>query len=133
MSNQHPVVDKVVDIFGNWLRHRREVRELHQLDSGEFAKIARELDMAPADLDTLVHRGPHAADELPQLLTSLGLDKDLISRTQPVALRDMERVCSSCQQKRKCDRDLKAGRSAQHYDEYCLNASAIIDLNLQAD
>jgi hypothetical protein len=106
MSKRLPIVDKVVDIFGNWLQQRREIRELHELDSGEFAKIARELSVAPTDLDTFVHRGPHAADELPKLLTALGIDKDVLSQTQPLVLRDMARVCASCQQKHRWDRNL---------------------------
>jgi len=128
MSKRYPTVDKVVDAFGNWLRRRRDIREMRELDSSEFAKIARELNVPTTDLDTFVHQGPHASDELLQLLALLGVDKEVLAKTQPVALRDMTRVCGSCQQKRKCDRDLSTGASAQHYEEYCLNAPAIEEL-----
>jgi hypothetical protein len=133
MSKRYPVIGKVVDVFGNWLKHRREVRELHGLDNGEFAKIARELNMTSADLDSFVHQGPHASDELPKLLTRLGLDSLTLSQTQPVVLRDMVRVCASCQQKRQCDRDLAAGTSERNYEEYCPNASTIDGLTITAD
>jgi methyl-accepting chemotaxis protein len=133
MSKRYPVIGKVVDVFGNWLKHRREVRELHGLDNGEFAKIARELNMTSADLDSFVHQGPHASDELPKLLTRLGLDSLTLSQTQPVVLRDMVRVCASCQQKRQCDRDLAAGTSEQKYEDYCPNASAIDELKTTVD
>jgi hypothetical protein len=132
MSKQYPIVDKIVDAFSNWLRRRRDIREIRELDSSEFAKIARELNVPPTDLDTLVHQGPHASDELLHLLTLLGLDKELLSRTQPLALRDMTRVCASCQQKRRCNRDLSTGASAQHYEEYCLNTPAIEELKTKA-
>jgi hypothetical protein len=56
----------------------------------------------------------------------------LLSRTQPLALRDMTRVCASCQQKRRCNRDLSTGASAQHYEEYCLNTPAIEELKTKA-
>jgi uncharacterized protein DUF6455 len=128
MSKQYSIVDKIVDAFSNWLKRRRDIREIRELDSSEFATIARELNVPPTDLDTLVHQGPHASDELLHLLTLLGLDKELLSRTQPLALRDMTRVCASCQQKRRCNRDLSTGASAQHYEEYCLNTSAIEEL-----
>ncbi len=128
MSTRHSVVDKVVDIFGNWLQRRREIRELRELDNGDFAKIAGELNVTTADLDSFVHQGPHAADELPKLLTNLGLDSELLPRTQPLLLRDMARVRASCQQKRRCNADLAAGTSEQHYEEYCLNASTIDEL-----
>jgi hypothetical protein len=132
MSKRFPVVDKVIDAFGNWRSRRRDIREIRELHGGEAAKIARELNIQPSDLDMLVQQGPHAADELLDLLTLLGINKDLLARTEPLLLRDMARVCTSCQQKHRCNRDLAAGTSAQHYAEYCLSASTIDDLKTKA-
>ena len=67
----------------------------------------------------------HAADELPQMLQALGIDLEGLARTEPLVLRDMERVCSLCNHKRQCDRDLAAGTAAAHYEEYCGNADTI--------
>jgi hypothetical protein len=125
MTNRYPIVDKVVDACGNWLKHRRDIREMRELDGGEFARIAQDLSLSTADLDACVHQGTQAADELSNLLTLLGVDKELLSQTQPLVLRDMTRVCGSCQQKRQCDRDLSAGASAEHYKKYCPNAPTI--------
>ena len=58
-------------------------------------------------------------------LTALGIDEKELSRPQPLVLPDTVRVCASCQQRHQCDRGLDAGTSAQHYEEYCLNASTI--------
>ena len=80
-------------------------------------------------LDTLVRQGPHAADELPKLLKVLGIDEADLARTQPLVLRDMERVCAMCASKHQCDRDLAAGTSAEHYEGYCLNAPTIDSLD----
>jgi uncharacterized protein YjiS (DUF1127 family) len=121
----YPVINKLIDAFGNWRKHRQEIREIRDLDDDEFANLAHELRITPADLDTFVRQGQHAVDELPKLMTALGIDEQALSRTQPLVLRDMLRVCASCQQKHQCDRDLDAGSSAQHYEEYCLNASTI--------
>ena len=99
VSNPDRIVDKIVDTFGNWLRHRRDIREMRELDSGEFAKIARELNLPVAELDTFVHQGPHASDELLHLLTLIGVDQDALAKAHPLVLRDMTRVCTSCQQK----------------------------------
>jgi hypothetical protein len=124
-AKPYPIVNRLIDAFGDWLTHRREMREIRNLNDSEFASIARELRITPADLDMFVYQGPHATDELPKLLKVLGIDEEALSRTQPLVLRDMARVCASCQQKHNCDRDLDAGTSAQNYEEYCLNASTI--------
>ena len=73
----YPVINKLIDVFGNWLKRRQEIREIRELDSAEFANIAHELCVTPADLDTFVRQGPHAVDELPKLLTALGIRHSL--------------------------------------------------------
>ncbi len=69
----YPIVDKLINMFDNWLKHRQEISEMREFDAGEFARIAHELGVTPDDLDTLVRRGPHAIEELPKLLTALGI------------------------------------------------------------
>lgn len=122
-------VGRVVDIFGDWLKHRRELREMREMDAANFNQIAGELRMTSADLEALVRQGPHAADELPKMLIALGIDQDALARTEPLVLRDMERVCAMCSHKRQCDRDLAAGSAAAHYEEYCGNAPTIDGLS----
>ena len=112
-------------MFADWLNHRRELSEVRQMDRSDFERIASDLRVSPGELDTLVDRGPHAADELPKLLKALGIDQADLARTEPMVLRDMERVCALCHHKRECDRDLAAGTSAGHYEAYCLNAPTI--------
>ncbi len=125
----YPIVESAIIMFGDWLKHRREIRELREIDSRDFARIAQELSVTPDELNRFVRRGPHASDELPRLLKSLGIDESTRSRTQPLLRRDMIRVCAGCQQKARCDRDLDTGTSAQHYEEYCPNAPNIDGLN----
>jgi hypothetical protein len=98
---------------------------MRQLGTDEFTRIAHELCLTPGELDTFVRQGPHATDELPKLLKALGIDEKALARSQPLVLRDMERVCASCVRKAQCDRDLNAGISDQHFEKYCLNASTI--------
>jgi hypothetical protein len=128
----HPYarVEMVINSFADWLKHRRELSEIRQMDRSDFDRIASDLRVSPGELDSLVQQGPHAADELPKLLEALGINEADLARTQPLVLRDMERVCALCQNKRQCDRDLAAGTSAEHYEGYCLNAPTIDDLDL---
>ena len=59
MENQikaHPTVENAINLFGDWLKYRREMRELRDMDSGEFAHIARDLCVSPAELDAVAVR-----------------------------------------------------------------------------
>src|SRR5260370_9687362 len=115
-SNPYPRVEMLIDAFAGWLKHRRELNEMRQLDTAEFDRIANDLRISPGDLNDLVRQGPHAADELPKLLEALGIDEEALVRAEPMLLRDMERVCALCRHKRQCDRDLAGGTSAEHYN-----------------
>ena len=129
----YPVVDLVIETFGDWLKHRRELKEMREMDAANFNQIAGDLRISSADLEALVRQGPHAADELPKMLQALGIDQKALARTEPFVLRDMERVCSLCNHKRQCDRDLAAGTAAAHYGEYCGNADTIDGLGPRAN
>ena len=132
-SKSFPAVGMLVNTFNDWLKHRRELNELRQLNTVEFDRIASELGVSPTDLNELVRQGPHAADELPKMFKVLGIDEETLARTQPLVLRDMELVCALCAHKGECDRDLAAGTAAEHYKGYCLNAPSIEGLGQQVN
>jgi hypothetical protein len=123
----HPYarVEMVINSFADWLKHRRELSEIRQMNREDFERIAQDLRISPGDLDELVRLGPHAADELPDMLKALGIDEAALSRSEPLVLRDMERVCAMCKDKPRCHRDLAAGTAGAHYEDYCLNAPTI--------
>lgn len=124
-NTAYPRVAALIDTFADWLKHRRELAEIRQLDSAEFDRIAADLEISPYDLDQLVRHGLHAADELPLVLNALGIDQAKLEKTQPRVLHDMQRVCALCRHKAQCDRDLIAGTSAAHYEGYCPNAATL--------
>jgi len=124
-TRHYPVVDTVIDMFAQWLKHRREIAESCNCDSAEYAQIARDLNVSTGELDELVRRGPHAADALPKMLAALDIDQHAIERVEPMVVRDMERVCSVCEHKRQCARELAAGKAAAHYADFCPNASTL--------
>ena len=129
VENQAPsVVERLTNTFSDWLKHRRELSEMHQLTVTDFCRIANDLRLSPAALEELVRHGPHAADELPRLLAALGISAQDLLRIEPLVVQDMERVCALCGHKRQCDRDLASGASAEHSQEYCLNAPTIAQL-----
>jgi len=132
-DKSHSVVERLTHTFSDWLKHRRELNEMRQLNTSELDRIAGDLRVSPADLNELVRLGPHAADELPKLLNALGIDGNDLARVEPLVLHDMERVCALCGHKRECDRNLAAGTTAEHYQGYCLNAPTIEQLEHEAN
>ncbi|HEX8936812.1 MAG TPA: hypothetical protein VF776_00960 [Sphingomicrobium sp.] len=128
-SKSYPIVGELIDSFAGWLKYRRELKELRELDRFNFDRIANDLRVTPLELEELVRHGPHASDELPKMLAQLGIDEARLERTNPLLVRDLERVCAMCPDKTKCHRELAAGTAAEHYHEFCLNASTLETLD----
>jgi len=124
-AHAYPRVQFLIDTFVGWLKRHHDLSEIGQLDREAIERIAGDLRISPDDLSELVRNGPHAADELPRMFTALGIDETALARTEPLVLRDMERVCSLCQDKARCRDDLAGGTADKHYEEYCLNAPTI--------
>ena len=132
-SKPYPRLELLINALSNWLKHRRELSEMRQMDRTNFEQIANDLRLSPDTLEDLVRKGPHAADELPHLMRALNIDEADLARSNPLMLRDMQRVCAVCQRKGECDRDIIAGTSAEHYEDYCLNAPAIEEVRIKVN
>jgi len=91
-DKSYPAVELLINTFGDWLKHRRELSEIRQMDRSDFDRIASDLRVSPTDLDELVRQGPHAADELPKLLKVLGIDEAALARTASGAARHGARL-----------------------------------------
>jgi hypothetical protein len=55
----------------------------------------------------------------------LHLDAAAISRDEPLIMRDLERVCTTCGSKRRCVRDLVRYPDDQAWRAYCPNAMTL--------
>ncbi len=128
-AKSYPIVQELIDSFAGWLKHRRELKELREMDRFNIDRIANDLRVTPLELEELVRHGPHASDELPKMLAQLGIDEARLERTNPLLVRDLERVCAMCPDKAKCHRELASGTAAEHYHEFCLNASTLETLD----
>ena len=121
-NTQYPFVAWVIDgVAGFIARQSRRLassRELDALTPAEVSSIARDLKVSKSSLRELAaqEREPHL---LTRMLASL-------NKTMPpsgdVLTRDMETVCSLCQSKGRCNRELSTGTAAGNYKSFCPNA-----------
>lgn len=135
-QSTYPLVESALSTFADWFRRMSyaiKCRSGDCLNAEEFGLVARDIGVTPSELEDLVRLGPHAADELPQLMTALNIDIAKVTRLEPLVLRDLERVCSICKHKRECAHNLAAGTAAQSYRRYCGNASTLDSLEAPLD
>lgn len=122
---EYPLVDAAVAVLAGWIKHcRRMVRPsgLGECDAREAARIATDLGISAGDLRSLARKEPGSARLLGYMLTALGIDPKRLARTEPLVMRDLERLCASCSDKKRCRHDLEELSAAQHFHDYCPNA-----------
>lgn len=124
-STHTTIAGAVIDRIHAWVQHRRNIAELHDLDAGEFQRMARELGLSADYLDQMVMQGPPDADELPLMMKALGFSDARIAGIAPRELHDMQVCCGGCEHKHTCHSDLGAQTAQQHYRNYCANADTI--------
>lgn len=95
----------------------------------EVERIAIDIGMSAAELRRLASLGPEAADLLVRRMAALDLERKEAAQTQPQIFRDLQRVCTLCENHRQCARDLLRDSSDSAWEDYCPNVATLKALN----
>jgi hypothetical protein len=119
----------LIAAFREWVRRRRLLQQcrlrLDTCDKNEIERMAHDVGLSPSELRQLAERGPGAAKLLFERLTALHLDADALVKSEPSTMRDMQRLCSSCVSKKRCQLDLMLVPDDPHWRQYCPNAGTL--------
>jgi hypothetical protein len=128
----HPDYESLRSIINSmmqWVKKCRDAREdrgdLLNCGPDEVAQITRDLRLQPSELAALLRKGPNAADLLQKLLPAVGIDASSLEKDDPATMRDLQRLCTTCVEKRRCRLDLANGRSFDNFRYYCPNAFTV--------
>jgi hypothetical protein len=118
-------VGRVVQWCRDWARRRRTMADLGCCGSSELERMAHHVGVSRQDIWTLAGKWPGAADLLLQQMKQVKLDAADIARVEPQVLRDLERVCTLCASKRRCQHDLAQDPADPAWREYCPNVMTL--------
>lgn len=104
-----------------------EAEMIAALDEKTISDIAHDCGISPEQLVELAKAGPHAADEMPEMMRTLLIDPTEVELRFRALFRDMQINCSRCHAKRQCRTDLKDGTAPTEFVDYCANSD---DLNV---
>jgi hypothetical protein len=121
----HPGHETILQRCRDWI----ECSDLDGLDKTEAERVARDLRMPASELRALAKQGPGSAALLERRLATLDLDREEILQTEPGVFRDLQRVCSLCQSKKQCSRDLAQVSCVGAWTSYCPNAGTLSALD----
>ena len=135
-SQNWPFLDNVMGPLADWWRKHAEVRDnqanLDALGPEELARVAQDVGIPASDLRKLAQHCSDAADLLEYRIASLGLSASDLAHDAPAQLHDMERLCTMCEHKGRCARDLAADASDPIWRRYCPNEAAPTELQHEA-
>ena len=94
--------------------------EARQLDAQEIDAVARDLNVSPTDLVSLMFASSESLASLNKRLAYEGLSEEALAVSHPDELRDLRRVCSLCSDKVRCARDVRHQRMVTPA-KYCPN------------
>ena len=114
----------ILEWWRSWRRTRNGLAELHRFRTG-LELLAREVNLSPWDLRAVAAKWPEGGDLLGRRLTTLRLDAEQFSSAQLGALRDLERVCTLCGSKSRCEHDLERNVSTADWRDYCFNVATL--------
>ena len=97
----------------------------------DVERMAHDLGISNIELRQLAGKGPHSADLLLERMAALDLDGGEIVRREPATFRDLQRVCTMCNCRRRCARDLEGDPLDSGWQRYCPNATTLKALDAQ--
>jgi hypothetical protein len=128
-----PFLQHVVLPIAAWWRKHAETSEnaaeLGGLGCDELARVASDVGVSASDLCALSQHCSDAAELLERRIAALDMDPKVLARDAGAQLRDMERLCTMCESKGRCARDLAADPDDEIWRKYCPNQEALIDLS----
>ena len=120
------LIEVVIGSIADWVsKYRQKFRfdsSLGVCSPDEVMNIARDLRLSTAELQELARKGPNAADLLLKMLVALKVDPVALEKADPQVMRDLQRLCTTCGAKKRCEHELVQGTAGEHFREFCPNA-----------
>ena len=120
----------IKSVLKRWQDSRKtSVSDLKCCAEYEVERMARDLSISVSELHKLAGLGPQSADLLLRRMAALDLDKNEVFEIAPQTLRELQRTCTLCANKKLCARDLARDASSLAWENYCPNAVTLKALN----
>jgi hypothetical protein len=91
-------------------------------------RMAHDIGVSGAELYELASHGSKSADLLNRRMEVLDLNEKEVAQAERATLQDLQRVCSLCDCKKRCARDLARNPDDPIWKDYCSNAQTLTAL-----
>ena len=125
-----PLVEGVLSAVADWVSKYRYAISCSHNESGisgpdEVMRMAKEIGVTPSQLHELVSEGPGTANLLKTMLVALRVDPKVLADMDPLIRRELQWLCTTCSNKKRCEHELAKGTATEHFREFCANAVSL--------
>ncbi len=119
-----------IETFWQWCRDFAAPRSDFEYCGEEgIERMAHDIGISSVELQKLAGHGAHSADLLLKRMAVLDLDENEVARTERATFQDLQRVCTMCDCRRRCARDLAHDPGNAVWKDYCPNAQTLTALS----
>ena len=127
-SQNHTFVAGIARWWRDWTGNRAGRTELENFNPDELRRVAMEVGVSSLELRSMAGKWPESSNLLLRRMAALDLDAMEIARSQPSVSNDLNRLCSFCVSKKRCDHELAANAKSSGWQEYCPNVGTLTAL-----
>ena len=128
----YPLVEMALKAIADWVSNYRNAigikNEFSMCGPDEVMRMAKDIGVTPSQLQELVRKGPDSAKLLKSMLIALHVDPKIIAGMDPLVMRELNLLCITCSNKKRCQHELAKGTATEHFHEFCPNAVSLAEL-----
>lgn len=125
-SPSSPLLQIVLNGIVDWVSKYRDKiglnNQLERCGADEVSRVARDLGVPLRELCEFARKGPGSTELLQKMLVALHVDPEVLANTDPHIMRDLQRLCFTCSQKKRCKHEVATGTASERFREFCPNA-----------
>lgn len=117
------------DWWRDWTRGVGRSADFADFSPGDVERMAQDVGLSSSELQQLVRHKRDDAELLFRRMAALELEPKKVAEADRATFLDLERVCTLCDCKRRCKRDLASRPDDGRWEDYCPNVATLKMLN----
>jgi hypothetical protein len=128
-SARRSPTEVIADLWNAWTRNPACPADLAACSADDVDRTARDIGLSGWELRQLARHWSDNAELLFRRMAALKLDPDEVAAADRATFQDLERLCTVCDCKGRCKRDLTNRPDDARWEDYCPNVATLKMLN----
>lgn len=128
-THRRSPTEAIADWWRDWRQNSAWMSDLAACSEIEVDRMARDIGVSACELQRLARHKPDDAELLFRRMAALDLDPQEVAAVDRATFLDLERVCTLCDCKGRCQRELAQHPDDTDWEDYCPNVATLKMLN----